>query len=188
MPEMFDETLRRLREMSGGVHFTVSLPLDDDGYLDRKCPSHECGANFKTLFEDWKTRVKDEVVYCPICRHEAAATEWNTLQQRHHIKQAALGRAKQMIGSALRTDVERFNREQPVTGFLRITMSYSPGSATFVLPIQAAELMTQRFVCEVCECRYASVGAAFFCPACGHNSALTTFDASVRVVRQLLAS
>ena len=32
------------------------------------------------------------------------------------------------------------------------------------------------------------MGAAFFCPACGHNSVITTFDASVRGVRQLVES
>ena len=32
-------------------------------------------------------------------------------------------------------------------------------------------------------CRYSSVGAAFFCPACGHNSASTTFLKAVESVR-----
>jgi hypothetical protein len=39
-------------------------------------------------------------------------------------------------------------------------------------------------VCEVCGCRYASIGAAFFCPACGHNSARSTFADTIANVRR----
>lgn len=48
--------------------------------------------------------------------------------------------------------------------------------------------MRQRFLCERCACRYSSVGAAFFCPACGHNSAISTFDAAVETVRKTMDS
>jgi uncharacterized Zn finger protein (UPF0148 family) len=185
---MFDETLRRLRQMGNGIRIPLSLPLDDDGYLDRSCHSEECEAEFKVLFQDWKSRVKDEIVYCPICRHEAPATEWNTLEQLRYIKQVALNRAKTILGDALRTDAERFNRGQPSRGFLRMSMTYKPGAPTFMLPIQAAEMMQQRFACEKCGCRYASIGAAFFCPACGHNSAVTTFGSAVAAVRQQVES
>ena len=69
-----------------------------------------------------------------------------------------------------------------------MSMSFNPGSRTFVLPIEAAEAMEQNFVCESCSCRYASVCAAFFCPACGHNSAATTFDAAVHTVIKTLSA
>jgi hypothetical protein len=48
--------------------------------------------------------------------------------------------------------------------------------------------MQQRLACEVCGCQYASVGAAFFCPACGHNSAVTTFGSAVAAVRRQVES
>jgi hypothetical protein len=31
--------------------------------------------------------------------------------------------------------------------------------------------MRLKITCAVCACRYAVIGAAFFCPACGHNAA-----------------
>ena len=43
--------------------------------------------------------------------------------------------------------------------------------------------MTARSACETCACAYASVGAAFFCPACGHNSAVTTFAGALATIR-----
>jgi hypothetical protein len=51
------------------------------------------------------------------------------------------------------------------------------------VPAEAAPGLTQWSACEVCSCRYASLGAAFFCPACGHNSARTTFTGALATVR-----
>jgi hypothetical protein len=71
-------------------------------------------------------------------------------------------------------------------GLITMTWSYKPGARPLVVPAAAAPIMTQQSECEVCACRYASVGAAFFCPACGHNSARTTFTGAVTTVRALM--
>lgn len=55
-----------------------------------------------------------------------------------------------------------------------------------VMPIDAAELMLQRYDCEECSCRYAAIGAAFFCPACGHNSARSAFKTSIQTIQRTL--
>lgn len=65
-------------------------------------------------------------------------------------------------------------------------MSYPPGPLPILVPAEASEVMRQRSTCEACGCRYSSIGAAFFCPACGHNSAASTFDAAVETVRKTL--
>jgi ribosomal protein L37AE/L43A len=67
-------------------------------------------------------------------------------------------------------------------------MSYEPGARPVLMPPEAAEQMRQKFECEQCSCHYSSVGAAFFCPACGHNSSRSTFDQTVALVRNVLAS
>src|SRR5437879_3865126 len=38
------------------------------------------------------------------------------------------------------------------------------------------------------DARYSSLGAAFFCPACGHNSAETTCSQTMETVRKSLAA
>jgi len=35
----------------------VSIPTDEDGYLDRECPNEICGAAFKVLYERFKLRI-----------------------------------------------------------------------------------------------------------------------------------
>ena len=67
-------------------------------------------------------------------------------------------------------------------------MSYRPSPLPILIPAEASEIMRQQSACEECDCRYSSVGAAFFCPACGHNSASSTFDAAVETVRKTLDS
>jgi hypothetical protein len=70
---MFDNILRELETIkhNGAVLVPVGIPIDNDGYFDRRCPSDICQSDFKILFEDWKNRVSDAQVFCPICREEA---------------------------------------------------------------------------------------------------------------------
>jgi hypothetical protein len=109
---MFDETLRFLRRLNG-TRIAISLPLDDEGYLDRQCPHKECGAEFKVLFEDWRDKVPDERAYCPLCRHEAAGSEWNTPDQQRHIETAARDYVARALNKGLARDAQNFNARQP---------------------------------------------------------------------------
>ncbi len=182
---MFDNVIRELKKMEGGSQLSISIPIDSDGYFDRRCPSEACQADFKVLMEDWKNKVSDAQVFCPICREKAKASEWNTSEQQEYIRQVGLNYIKGIIGQALSQDASDFNRRQR-PGFITISMSYKPGTPTLVVPISAAEELRQKFTCEQCGCRYSSLGAAFFCPACGHNSAESTFAQTIETVRKSL--
>ena len=78
---MFDETLRTLRELEATTSISVPISCDEEGYVDRECPSEECQFQFKILLEDWKAKVRGEEVFCPFCRHAADSTEWNPEEQ-----------------------------------------------------------------------------------------------------------
>lgn len=185
---MFDETIQRLEELEGGVQVPIQMPLDDKGYFDRQCPSEECRAEFKVLFDDWRDKVRDEVVFCPICRQESPSTEWNTEAQTEYIKNAAMAHLMGVVDDALHRDAEDFNRRQPRGGFITMSMSYTPDPTPIVVPPDVAEAMRQEYACELCGCRYSAIGAAFFCPACGHNSARSTFATAIQTVRAAIAT
>jgi hypothetical protein len=85
----------------GGLSIPIQIPLDDEHYLDRQCPSVNCQSSFRVLFEDWKEKVSDVRVFCPICREEAKATEWNTPDQAEYIKQVGLRHIQGLIGEAM---------------------------------------------------------------------------------------
>lgn len=185
---MFDDVMRKLRQLERGVQVPINLELDDNGYLDRVCPSDDCGTNFKVKFEDWRNIVRDEEVFCPLCRHDTKSTEWNTPEQAEYIQQAATVYVQKELGQAFRSDAQRFNRSQNRDSFIKMSMSYKPGHIPVPVPANAADIMTQEFTCDQCNCRYSSIGAAFFCPSCGHNSVLNTFANSVETVRKTLAA
>lgn len=183
---MFDDVIGELRKLESGVRIRIDLQLDEDEYLDRVCPNPECAAEFKVLFDDWSGKVRDEVVFCPICRFSAKSTDWNSAEQQKYIQQTALRHAHQQIDKAFTRNAHRFNRSQPKGGFIKMSMSYRPGPLPILIPAEASEIMHQRSTCEECGCRYSSVGAAFFCPACGYNSAVSTFDNTVDTVLRTL--
>ena len=183
---MFDSLLRELGNLERGVKIQIDLEIDDKGYLDRRCPSDECGAHFKVMFDDWRDVVRDEVAYCPRCRHDAESSEWNTPEQAKHIKNAATTYVQSRLGRALQTDARRFNSRERRDSFIQMNMSYRPGHIPTIPMTKATDVMTQQFKCDECNCRYSSVGAAFFCPSCGHNSVLDTFANSVQTVKNTI--
>jgi uncharacterized Zn finger protein (UPF0148 family) len=187
---MFENVRRELKKLDqsqGGISIPIQMPLDDEGYFDRQCPSANCRSSFKVLFEDWRDKVSDARVFCPICREEAEATNWNTPDQVEYIKQVGIRHIQGIVSDAMSQDVREFNRKQQ-PGFIQMSMSYRTGAPVLVVPIDAADKLQQKFVCGQCGCRYSSLGAAFFCPGCGHNSAEVTYAQTIETVRQSLAA
>lgn len=180
---MFDNTLDVLKQFEDTQSIPVDLPTDDHGFLDRQCHAPQCSAAFKVHLDDWKEKVKDEQVFCPLCRHETTADEWSTPDQLKHLESLAVAHITGQLHNALAADAAAFSVRTPL---INISMSLKPSDPPTLLPISATEVMELRVACEVCGCRYASVGAAFFCPACGHNSARTTFAQMVETVLKTL--
>jgi len=183
---MFDDLSKELRKLERGIQIPIEVPLDEDRYFDRKCPASSCQAEFKVLFDHWEEKVSDERAFCPICRHQAPATEWNTEEQLEYIKSVVLAEAHKTINRALKRDARRFNRKQK-SGFIQLSLSVKPSSPPVILPIEAAEIMRQQFVCPLCGCHYACIGAAFFCPACGHNLVVVAFEQTVETVQRMVS-
>lgn len=185
---MFDHILRELRKLERGVQVSVQIELDDNGYLDRQCPSNECGTRFKVLYEDWRDIVRDEVVYCPLCRQSSTSTEWNTPEQKKQDQDTAIAYVQKNLGRAFQQDVRSFNSRQKRNDFIKMNMSYRPGHVPVPIPATATVVMTQEFQCTECNCRYSSIGAAFFCPSCGRNNILEAFENTIKTVKKTIDS
>ena len=59
---MLVATKRFLRGLEDTAEVSVPIEGDDEGYLDRECPSDECLFEFKVHGEDWAEKVRDEEV------------------------------------------------------------------------------------------------------------------------------
>lgn len=175
---MFEDLIRALEHL-GGRQVSVSMPADADGYFDRACPSESCLFEFKIHGDDWRDGVRDGDVFCPFCRHSAPSDQWWTETQIKHARQAVIGEVASEINVAMKRDADRWNSRQPRSSFLRMTISVDNKPRHIALPPAAAEPMELKIACPACNCRYAVIGAAYFCPACGHNSVERDFARSI---------
>src|SRR5438034_10907770 len=183
---MFDKLLRELRRLEGTHQIRVSIPSDAEGYFDRECPSEECLFAFKVHEDDWRDKVRDEEVFCPFCGHTAQSDKWATQEQAEHFKKTAIAHLQQRIGVAMWRDAQNWNRRQPRNSFISMTMSVNSQPRQIPVPPAAADPMRLKITCPACACRHAVIGAAFFCPACGHNAADLMFSQAIAGIRNAL--
>lgn len=170
------------------MNVKIPVEADDEGYIDKECPS--CRFSFKVHSEDWTNIVSDESVFCSFCGHEADTGQWWTTEQvkRAERKAVAVAQARigRSIGRALKRDAVSWNRKRG--GFIQTTVRVRDLQIAVprVLSVPADDPMKLKVACPKCACRYAAVGVAFFCPACGHNSAAIMFDQTLNGIREVL--
>ncbi|MEI7997747.1 MAG: hypothetical protein WCH01_22905, partial [Methylococcaceae bacterium] len=155
---MFEDLIKEMERLNGQ---SVSVPIESDekGYIDKQCPSEDCEFIFKVHEEDWANIFKDEAVWCPLCRHEAPASQWFTIEQVEYAKAEALTIVKGKINNAIRSGAQKFNQSQPRNSFISMNMKVNGGiSRTFNIPAKAAELMQLEIQCEECNSRFAVIG------------------------------
>ena len=181
---MFDELLKELKRLERTTKVSIPIRSDQKSYMDRQCPAENCEFLFKVHEEDWVNIFKDEAVWCPFCRHEAPSDQWFTKAQIKHAEAEAFGMIKGRINKAMRADARKFNQRQRRGSFISMSMDVKGATKrTHIVPARAAELMQLEITCEKCSSRFAVIGSAYFCPACGHNSVLQTFSDSLRKIK-----
>jgi len=81
----------------------IEFPLDDDGYLDRQCPS--CERHFRWHNGPVEGSVlsgpEPDAYFCPYCGFNAPVDQWWTTEQVEAIQQAVIGAAHAEIERSL---------------------------------------------------------------------------------------
>lgn len=180
---MFENLQKELRRLAASTQVSVPLESDEEGYIDKECPSEACLFQFKIFGDDWTSIVRDEEVFCPSCRHAAPAKSWYTTAQIEASKEYVRGTVINGLNGAMRADAQASKRRQKPGAFLSVTLNVKGGEDAILLPVAAAEPMRLRTACDDCACRYSYVGAAYFCPSCGKNSASHTFFQTLATIR-----
>ena len=184
---MFEDLIREIKKLERGVRINVTIPSDGDGYLDRQCPSTECEALFKVLNEDWDTLVDTFKVYCPTCKHLAPSDQWATSEQTEYAKKVAFRDVQNRIDQALRSSASQFNRLQPKSSLINMSMRIEGRPSTAWVPANFIEAMQIQIKCKLCNCRFAVIGSGYFCPSCGDNSVEQTFIQQIEVTRTMIS-
>src|SRR5687767_8245356 len=145
---MFDDMLRQLRKLENPQTITIQLPLDDDGYFERICPSPGCSTGFKVLFTDWRDKVPDAQAWCAICGYSAESSTFSTPEQQKYINAHALRHIQGQLNDAFRRATPRTHK----AGFVSMRLTYKPGAPVVVVPYEATAALNQQSSCELCGC------------------------------------
>ena len=170
----------------------TSIPItfhsDKKGYFDRQCPNNDCLYTFKILMKDWEEKVSDDEVHCPMCGHIDTSDKWFTKDQAEKMREIvaswAMDYAQKEFDKAFK-DIEQSTRNNK-----HVKVTYKSGHrVTFINnPIGQSKEWETDICCEICGTHYSVIGAAFFCPCCGHNSAVSSFNDSLDSIKKMLDS
>jgi uncharacterized Zn finger protein (UPF0148 family) len=184
---MFEKLIREIEELQRLKKISIPIHADKDGYVDKECPDPACLFPFKVHEGDWDTLLRDDQVFCPMCRHEAKSASWYTSEQIKNGERQVIQHVRGRIDRAMEEDARNFNAKQSRNSFITMSVKVSGTSPYhYILPISAKEEMLLKITCKACKVRYAVIGSAFFCPACGHNCAEETFDQALRKIETKL--
>lgn len=170
------------------MEIPVEIHSDEKGYFDRECPNENCLYQFKISMEDWKNKVFDDEVHCPMCGCIDNADRWWTQQQLEAMREIAVSWAMGYIQDELGKAFKKLERSTRNNKYCRIT--YKPGKKiTFInIPIGQMDEWETDITCNQCGTRYSVIGSAFFCPCCGYNSASDSFGESLDSIEKMLDS
>jgi hypothetical protein len=107
------------------VEISVSMPLDEDGFLRRECPT--CERQFKWFHGQAEDRpdefVDPENYFCPYCGVPSGADTWWTAQQLEYVQAEAAGPLLRELTDELQRSLGPSSRH----GFF--SLSVEPGEA-----------------------------------------------------------
>ena len=165
----------------------ITLKSDEKGYFDRECPNENCRYLFKILMKDWKEKVSDDEVHCPLCGHVDSSDKWWTQEQIHKMKEIATGMAISYIQKELDNSFKKLTQSSH-NRFISFT--YKPDRRISFInnPIGQRKEWETEICCEKCGTHYSVIGSAYFCPCCGYNSAINSFINSINSIEKMIAS
>lgn len=122
------------------MEIDVSLPLDDDGFLRRECPT--CVRQFKWLHTKGEDTARSEsrVYFCPYCGELASPDKWWTREQLEYMQELAIQRVGEEILDPFASSMQKLNRPgSPVS--VQVTRKHRPIPAKLVEPNDMKELV-----------------------------------------------
>lgn len=170
------------------INIPIELASDRKGYFDRQCPNTDCEYVFKIKMSDWKEKVSDEEVHCPLCGHIAPSDKWYTKHQVEEIKKIALSWTVNYLQEELGRTFSKTTNVFKGSRFLKF--EYNPGRKLSFTnnPIGQLPEWEKDIICKRCDTRYSVVGAAYFCPCCGHYAVEDIFDETLKSLVKMLES
>jgi len=151
----------------------VDMPLDNDGFLGRRCPS--CKQIFRIKGDDYKALPGELELWWVYCGHHDDRDKFVTQQQIDRAKRAFGDLGVQIIGQAIDQIFSSFRSPQRPARRSGLSIEISHRSKPFYpkpLPGINEEKLVRTRICARCSLRYAVFGEHRFCPVCGQLPAM----------------
>lgn len=158
-----------------GFEAPISIPVDDDGFFGRECPS--CEAPFKMRHDEYDALPDELELTCPYCGHSEEHGAFISSAQQARVMAAAQGLLEQwaheQIGGMLERTFGGQRRSRRSGDFISMEVSYTPGTPPPVraLPDVVEEQTRRTVACSTCGNHHAVYSATAFCPVCGPRPA-----------------
>lgn len=142
-----------------GNSFSVTIPVDADGYLDRECPNTTCLGFFKVKPG---TGLKDgNECTCPYCAYRAPHDQFYAPAQVEYARNVASQEASQAVREELRSALRGANSK-----FLKVTIDQSQPEP----PVYPHVPLPTKLICASCSCDFKITGVVGYCPDCGRTN------------------
>lgn len=175
----------RITETDDGFEAAISIPLDEDGYFGRECPS--CEAPFKMRHDEYEALPEELELTCPYCGHREEHSAFMSRAQMQRVRAAAGGLAEQWMHREIGDMFGRtFGRRRSGSS---LGVTYTPGSPPPVKALpDVVEKATRRIIeCSTCGNHHAVYSATSFCPVCGPRPAKEKVLEAIAAAREALS-
>ena len=161
--------------MANHVHrLSISVPTDS-GFIGRSCAS--CHRYFKVHVD-----FLDKLLHCAYCGVGSSKEDLLTADQRRHVKQAGLEKAKEIAYrevDRMMADLARRFRGQKHITFKHKPVNYR---ARLVTPTYRERKVDSEITCPQCGTRFQVYGIFGYCPGCTSEQTLI-YDANVEIIQ-----
>ena len=130
-----------LKNISGK---TFAIEEDENGMVDKECPSKECRATFKVNESDWRRNKTDEIAFCPRCGKISEKADFLPALLKEKVSQE--------LGKKISAN---WNNNE------RIPQN--------IVSVRASAAFASIEICNNCDTRFATDCHAIFCPCCGRS-------------------
>lgn len=172
--------------MSEHINIPITIHSDEKGYFDRECPNPECLYTFKINLKEWEEKVSGKEMHCPMCGHTASSDQWWTQEQLAEQKKIVENYAQYYAANMLNNMFKKKVQSTRQNKYIRITYKLGRKISFHNTPIGQREEWEHEITCEKCGTQFSVIGAAYFCPCCGHNSVDRTFEDSIDRITKML--
>ena len=171
---------------------SISLSLDEKGFIDRACPKclyrfkvkDSCWPNSKIAGPPWASTLS--YAFCPMCGHKAVLDNWHTPEQIKAAERIALEKARQQVLSRLNKSFAQLSRSFAHDPFIKLEFKPSSSYRHINTRTPFDRALERNIVCQKCTASYAVVGSAFFCPVCGENTVVASFASAMSNISKAL--